>query len=383
MRISWLVQRFPGWVVVSGALVLLVASAAAQKPPQEKLRLLSQSEIHVPDPAGLSAGTAQCDNDGALFLRLSGTGSQDPMRAPVLKVSPNGTVNAKFSLSNVPRFDLSVSSAIYDFAATGSGQLYYLAQRSGANGRALYVIRFSRSGQYLSTLKLDHYFVPRRFVVLPGGGYFLLGMARDAWDTMLGARAKNALLRPIGAFYSPKGTLRWELNLPGAAVPVVYKAKDRKGSPVEPGRPPIVAAAADGEVYVASQKPALSLYVIGRGGAAVNSITIKPPFPGARIAAIAPVSAGKVAVEFVKGGRDGLAATSAVFSIVSTGSGIRLVDYQASPQTTGRLGCYTQNGFELLASQDGSKLAIRFVRGNGPNVLAKPPGYAITDEMPR
>jgi hypothetical protein len=370
-------------VVVSGALVFLAASAAAQQPPKEKLLLLNQSEIRVPDPAGLSAGAVQCDYDGALFLRLSGAGSQDPMRAPVLKISPTGMVDTKFSLSNVPRFDLSVSSAIYDFAATDNGQLYYLAQRSGASGKALYVIRFSRSGRYLSTLKLDHYFVPLRFTVLPGGSYFLLGMARDAWDTMLGAQAKNALLRPIGAFYGPKGTLRWELNLPGAAMPVVYDAKDRQDMPTEPNQPPIVAAAADGEVYVVSYKPALSLYVIGGGGAAVHSITIEPPFPGARITAIAPVSVGKVAVEFVKGGADGLDDGNAVFSVVDAGSGIRLVDYQTSPETTGRLGCYTQNGFELLASQDDGQMVIRFVRGSGPNVLTKTPSYEMSGETPR
>lgn len=384
MRISRLVLTFPRWAVVSGALVFLAASAAAQQPTQEKLRLLSQSAIRVPDLAGLSAGPAQCDNDGAVFLRLSGTGRQDPKRAPVLKISPTGMVEAKFSLSSVPRFDLSVSSEIHDFAATANGQLYYLAQRSGATGKALYVIRFSRSGSYLSTLKLNHYFVPLRFTVLPGGSYFLLGMARDAWDTMLGAQAKNALLRPIGAFYGPKGTLRWELNLPGAAVPEVYNAKDRKDASAEQGRPPIVAAAADGEVYVVTHKPALSLYVIGSGGAAVNSISIEPPFPGARIAAIAPVSIGKIAVEFVKGaGANGFNGASTVFSIVDTQTGIRLGDYQASPETTGRLGCYTQNGFELLASQDGDNMAIRFVRGNGPNVAAKRPRFGMPSEMPK
>ena len=90
------------------------------------------------------------------------------------------------------------------------------------------------------------------------------------------------------------------------------------------------------------------------------------------MAGIAPDGPRKLMIEFVHPAAgaaidDG----QAVFAVIDAESGIRLTDYQASPETTGILGCPTPVGFELLSRQPGGKLAIRFVSGKQPVTAMK------------
>lgn len=387
MRIPRFLLGCSELLLFSGALVLFAASAAAQGPlpagpmhltqqaqqvpgdpvqgtQQKALHLLNQSQIRLQDGSPLDTlGAPRCSNNGDLFVWLAPGGKQNSRRAPVYKVSPAGASGPKFSLDNAPGFELAVTARAHEFAVSGDGGVYFLAQKDGASGDpALYVIHFAPWGQYLGKVKLSEMFTPSGFAVLPGGGYFVLGLARDMWDTQQNSKsAANSGTRPVGAFYGPKGKLRYELNLPGAVAPAPAKAGASEGV-FGPGR---VAVGADGNVYVTRYKPAFSLYVIARGGSSVRSVKIEPPIPHAAVMGIAPAGSGKVAMEFARHtGAAGFSIDNAVFSIIDAGTGERLVDYSSSPQTTGMLGCYTLNGFELFSAQVGDGLAIRFVRGN-------------------
>jgi hypothetical protein len=388
VRISRFLLMCSELLLFSGALALFAASAAAQGPlpagpmqltqpaqavpgdpvqatQQKALRLLNESQIRLPGASPLATlGAPQCSNNGALFVQLAPSGKQNPGRAPVFKISPAGVTGPKFSLDSAPGFELSVTARTHQFAVSGDGNVYFLVQKDGASGDpALYVIHFAPWGQYLGKVKLSELFVPRGFAVLPGGGYFVLGLARDMWDTQQGSKSTaNSGTRPVGAFYGPKGKLRYELNLPGAVAPA--KAGSGAGTPAGVLGPGRVAVGADGAVYVTRYKPAFSLYVIARGGASVRSVKIEPPIPHAAVMGIAPAGPGKVVMEFARHtGAAGFSIDNAVFSIISAETGERLVDYSSSPQTTGTLGCYTLNGFELFSVRTGDGMAIRFVRG--------------------
>lgn len=364
MRISRLLAVSCNLLLVSGALLLLAAGAAAQETKHKVLHLLSESAVRLQNGASGLLGTPQCDDQGGLFVRLDRAGDADSLRTPVQRISPSGYIGPSFSLDNVPQFDLSVSAKSPAFAVSGNGGVDFLAQRSGASGNGLYVIRFTAGGNYLSTLKLAQFFPPHGFAVLPGGGYFVLGTVRDVWNTT-GASGGPAdvTLRPVGVFFGPKGKLLWEINmqdtLPSAPASGSAAAKPSTFNPV------LVAAGPAGIVYVKRVKPAYSFYVITHGGADVNTITITPPFAKAVITSIQPVAPGRLVVQFSHAaGTAGSGNGGSVFSIVSANSGIRLVDYHASPEATGMLGCYTQTGFELLAHQVDGGFSVRFVSGN-------------------
>lgn len=364
MRIPRLLVVTSNLLMVSGALLLLAVGASAQETKHKVLHLLSESPVHLQDGAVNFLGAPQCDNDGGLFVRLVRDGAADPLRTPVRRISPSGNTGPSFSLSDVPRFDLSVSAQSPAFSVAGNGGVDFLAQRSNSSGRGLYVIRFTAGGHYLSTLKLTHFFQPHGFAALPGGGYFVLGTVRDVWNTTTSnSSAPNVTLRPVGVFFSPTGKLLWEINMQGTLPRVPGSGK----SPSKPAAfgPGMVAAGPAGNVYVKRVKPANSFYVITHGGADVSTIDINPPFPKAVITSIEPVAAGKLAVQFshAPGAADS-ANESTVFSIVDALSGMRLIDYHASPEVAGALGCYTQGGFELLAHQVGGGLSVRFVSGN-------------------
>lgn len=379
MRIPRLLLVCSELLLFSGALILFATNAAAQLPmpagpmhlteqpapadpmqetgqtQQKSLRVLNESPIRLPSTSPLALlGAPQCDSNGALFLRVAPSGAKNRRLAPVYKISPAGASGTSFSLSNVPGFELAVTAQTHEFAVSDDGGVYFLSQKDTDNGHpALYVIHFAAWGQHLATVKLGQFFSPRGFVLLPDGSFFVLGMARDEWDTQTGApAATNAGTRPVGAFYGPKGKLNYEINLPRAATP---KSPENSSAA-------LVAAGSNGDVYVMRYKPAFSFYVIGHGGARVHSFTIDPPFSQAAVKGIAPVALKKVAVEFTRAaGAKGPAET--LISIVSTETGNRLIDYQVPPDAAGLLGCYTQNGFELLAKKPGGSMSIRFVRG--------------------
>lgn len=365
MRISRLLIVFSQLFLFAGALLCLAVGASAQQTKHKVLHLLSESPVRMENAPTGFLGAPQCDDNGALFVRLRHDGTADPMRAPVRSITPSGNPGPSFSLADVPGFDLSVSANSTAFAVSAAGGVDFLAQKKGVNGSSeLYVIRFTAGGHYLSMLKLGHYFPPHAFAVLPGGGYFVLGTVRDVWNTTeSGNSAPNVTLRPVGVFFGPKGKLLWEINMQDTLPPA--SSSGSAGSGTQALREGMVAAGPAGDVYVKRVKPANSFYVIRKGGAQVSTITVTPPFAKAVIASIVPVVPDRLAVQFEYA--DSASASNnggAVFSIISAKSGLRIVDYQASPETTGMLGCYTQTGFELLARQPGGGLSVRFVSGN-------------------
>lgn len=367
------VRVFAALVAVFAALGCLGATAGAQEAPSRKLRLLQQIPVRLPASASALVGAPQCDDNGDLFFRAS---ISDPPNAPVpavVEVSSTGFPVQTFSLGAVPGFALSTTASLSDFVVTGDGQVYLLASEASVNGPDpdLSVIHFSSGGRYLSIQRLSPFFLPRRLALLSGGSYFLLALDRDIYLASQNSKfALSSFVYPVGLFFGRKGKLNREIALPNTAAPPNAMETASAGDP--PRDPPtdFVATSYDGTIYVARRKPAFSLYVITNSGATVNSISVDPPFPHAAIAGLAADGVDKFVVEFAHQSAAGAVEESgAVFSVVGAESGVRLVDYHTTPETSGVLGCPTPIGFELLSHQGDGKLWIRFV---GEEPAAKP-----------
>lgn len=354
----------------------LAFAAQGQDVPTRKLRLLQQIPVRLPPSMTSLPGPAQCDNDGALYFRAAQAGSTIAAVAPVVKVSSTGYLSQTFSLSSVPRYDLSTTASISDFAVTSDGQVYMLASKASINGPdpELSILHFSAGGRYLSKLELKHYFLPRRLAIFPGGSYFLLALDQDLYLAAQKRKISEAsFVYPVGVFFGLKGKLLREIALPNTAMPPVVTEAANGGDPAAGDDPAFVASSYDGAIYVTRHKPAYSFYVITDSGATVDSITVDPPFPHATIVGIAPDGPNKLVIEFARPADTAAASESReVFSVVGALSGVRLFDYPSTPETSGVLGCTTPVGFELLSRQADGKLLIRFVSGKPRVKAAKP-----------
>jgi hypothetical protein len=367
----------PALAALFGVIALLAVAAAAQEVqvPKKPLRLLQETPIRLPSSMTALAGAPQCDNNGGLYFRASRNGASSPQGTPVVEFSSTGFLSRTFSLSSVPGYDLSTTASVSDFVVTGAGQVYFLATKDSVNGPdpELDVIRFSSGARYLSTLTLSHFFLPRRVAVLTGGSFFLLALDRDSYLSLQSRKFVPAsFVYPVGLFFGVKGKLLREIALPDtthspALVAASETVNSTDGRPANDD-PPFVTTAYDGSIYVTRHvRGRLAVYVITDSGATVYSVTVDPPFPHAVVAGIAPDGPRKLVIEFVRPAAGAAIDDSqAVFSVIDAESGIRLTDYQASPESTGILGCPTPVGFELLSRQPGGKLAIRFVSGKQP-----------------
>lgn len=367
---------FPALAALFGVLALLSVAATAQEVqvPKKNLRLLQEIPVRLPSSLSPLPGAPQCDYNGDLYFRVRQNGSSTPQGTPVIEVSSTGFLNQTFSLSSVPGYDLSTTASIYDYVVSGDGQVYFLASKDSVYGPDpdLDIIRFSSGARYQSKLTLSHFFLPRRLAVLSGGSVFLLALDRDGF---LSRRSRKfvpaSFIYPVGLFFGLKGKLLREIALPDTTqAPALINASEtgKTDGRRANGDPPFVAASYDGTIYVTRHdRGRLAVYVITDSGATVYSVRVDPPFPHAVVAGIAPDGPSKFVIEFVRQ-TSGAAIddSQAVFSVVDADSGIRLTDYQASPETTGILGCPTPVGFELLSRQPGGKLAIRFVSGKQP-----------------
>jgi hypothetical protein len=362
---------FPTLTALLGALALLAVAAAAQDVPKKNLRLLQEIPVRVPSAMSPLPGAPQCDNNGSLYFRASQDGSSSPQKTPVVEVSSTGFPSRTFSLSSVPGYDLSTTASVTDFLVTGDGQVYLLASKAAINGPdpELDLIHFSSGARYLSTLKLAHFYLPRRFAVLTGGSYFLLALDRDfSVPGQIKTFVESSFVYPVGLFFSSTGKLVREIALPDTTMPTLSTvAESTPADPPKDSDPAFVAAAYDGRIYVMRHTPNLAIYVITDSGATVDSVSVDAPFPNAVATAIAPDGPGKFVIEFARRTSGGaIDNRSAVFSVIDADSGIRLTDYQATPETTGALACTTPVGFELLSRQPDGHLAIRFVSGKQP-----------------
>jgi hypothetical protein len=363
---------FPALTALLGALTLLAVAAAAQDVPKQDLRLLQEIPIRLPSSSVPLAGAPQCDNNGALYFRVSQDGASSPQKTPIMAVSSMGYSTRTFSLSSVPGYDLSTTSSVIDFLVGDTGDVYVLASKAAINGPDpdLDLIRFSSGANYLSTLHLSHFYLPRRFAVLTGGSYFLLGLDRDfSVPGPIHQFVESSFVYPVGLFFGSKGKLIREIALPDTTKPALTVASASNSPSAQPANsdPTFVATSYDGTIYVVRHKPALAVYVITDSGATVDSVNVTAPFPEAVVVGIAPVGPGKLAIEFAHPSTSpSVDDANAVFSIIDAEWGERLVDYQATPDTAGALGCPTPVGFELLSRQPNGKLSIRFVSARQP-----------------
>jgi len=373
MRQSRPFPVFPAFLVLFSALAVLLVAAPAQDVPKKDLRLLQEIPVRLPPSTTPLASVAQCDNNGALYFRASQNGASSPQQSPVVEVSSTGFPSQTFTLNVVPGYDLSTTATVSDFVVTGDGQVYLLASKFAIDGPdpELDLIRFSSGARYLSTLRLSHFFLARKLAMLPGGSYFLLALDRDIYLARQSRKfAESAFVYPVGVFFDAKGKLLREIALPGTAPPP--PAAHAGGQPARPD-PAFVAAAYDGTIYVTRRKRGLAVFVITDSGATVDSVTVTAPFPHAVVMGIAPDGPRKFVMEFARSTEGAnVDLSTAVFSVIDAESGIRLTDYQATPETSGILGCPTPVGFELLSRQPGGKLAIRFVSGKSPEAGTKP-----------
>ncbi|MDE3136994.1 MAG: hypothetical protein KGL59_10505 [Acidobacteriota bacterium] len=362
----------PALMALGCAFVLLAVAASAQDVPKQNLRLIQEIPIRLPSSATPLAGAPQCDNNGALYFRVSQDGSSSPQKTPIIAVSSTGFPDRMFSLSSVPGYDLSTTASVIDFVVGDTGDVYVLASKAAINGPDpdLDLIRFSSGTRYLSTLRLSHFYLPRRFAVLTGGSYFLLALDRDfSVPGPIRQFLESSFVYPVGLFFGSKGKLVREIALPDTTKPTLTATAASLDHSAQPAGsdPAFVATSYDGTIYVVRHKPDLAVYVITDSGATVDSLNVTAPFPKAEIVGIAPAGPRKLAIEFAHPSAapsfdDG----NAVFSIIDAESGERLVDYQATPETAGSLGCPTPVGFELLAHQPNGNLAIRFVSAPKP-----------------
>ena len=116
----------------------------------------------------------------------------------------------------------------------------------------------------------------------------------------------------------------------------------------------------DGNIYLMRKTDKNLLRVISHAGEVVRKLSLVPPhegWDGYRYV----VAGGKIVMESMKLEAQEVNSSTVLYSIYDAESGERQIDYEITPEITGKFACYTPNQFTFLTFQDSALSIIHAV----------------------
>jgi len=337
--------------------LLLVFSPVSEG--QEAPLLYPAGKVDITGLVGLFANPS-CDADGNVYLEAWGG------QRPIIELSPDGKVLAKFSLSSVPGQVLK-HGWLQSFSIDPWGNVFALVS-NWKSGEA-HIVEFDSDGEYEETIKLKSKGIfPYHLAVFPTHDFLVTGVNVGSGTLPKGATQTNFFTGSFTAVFNPYGELVKEVSPPedvSKKEAVKEAAKGHKGSLSGAtsndnafaeviGKGGAIAGP-DGNVYlVRASRPPL-VYVISSNGNVIRRMVLHPPAPG-----LSPWLRGMAEGRFVlsfqaasSGPEPGIKRPTTVewYSLYDVQTGDNIVNYKLSPKLNGAFVCSTGNDFVFISKQ--------------------------------
>jgi hypothetical protein len=234
---------------------------------------------------------ARCDEEGNYYVRFfHGT---SPQKEPIYKFDKDGVKKTVFSLPPAAEFQ-SKGTGTIDFAVARSGELYLLAAAVTGN----HIVKFDKTGEFKSNIKLENDFNALRFDVFDSGTLLVSGVDRET-------SANLSPHAPYTGIFDQQGKLLKKVVL--AEDKQYEEAADRGDSDffdstlggggnfaVERGS---VVRGSDGNMYVVRWTNPAKVYAISATGEVIRSFDVTPELERKKPAGVRE-HAGRLAIEF-------------------------------------------------------------------------------------
>jgi len=317
--------------MVSVFLMLLMSGLGAQELSQEMSPrpLKSSHAVELPVPSFGAYGTAQCDENLAIYYHLM-TGT--PAHTDILRFSQSGNESTLYKLPD----EFAKSTDFVDFSVTPAGEVTALVEDQ--NGHAL-VFAFDSQGKVSSHAQLelpDHVWA-KHIVAFPNGTIFFSGFyTKDAAAELAG--------KGYAGLFQPSGKLLKRLDQFRDKTKVVQQ---------DPGRFAEGAATLgrDGNAYLLTAERVL---VISPSGRIQREIAFTKPGP--EFSAVkAEHSEGWLAITFSKPGTPEVVSRYLVLN-ASDGSPLGL--YEPSEETGNDNVCFSRHDGFLFATFEHGRVKL-------------------------
>jgi hypothetical protein len=265
------------------------------------------------------------------------------MQAPVVKISPDGKVEATFPIAEVPGFE---QAEAWDFALGLRGEVYLLTMRRP--GRAE-IVKFDSDGRHSDTLQLEERFEPLQLAVFPSGELLVTGRKVAAAPEDPG--------EPFTGIFDRGGRLLRMVELPDDITappppPTEEEEEDTERREAAAGRLEeynraisltLAEPAEDGNIYVMRRQAEPVVFVVSASGEVVRRIVVPSPGEGFRSLGF-KVAGGRLLVQFSREGQN----AERIFSVIDAYEGTPIVDYTAGYAVGTALACYSPNGLTFI-----------------------------------
>jgi len=250
-------------------------------PPEARPRfrevLLNYENVEGATPTQLPVvGTFDqmlCDDSGSVYLRPMLNLDQGAFANPVVRIDRKGTTQA-FGTTGIP--GMRRDTYIFAYTVDPSGRVFELVRTVDEAADEMFLVSFSRSGEFLTKSRFESEFRPHSFVALPTDDFLISGV-----------RQKQAVPRTheaVVGIFGPDARLKRSLK----------DAKDDRFTPVSSPsgnsakvrNPAIELGSAkvgpDGNLYVLKSSDPAVVEVFNLAGRQLRALKLAPPFPKAQ-----------------------------------------------------------------------------------------------------
>ncbi len=323
--------RFIGMVLACWGVIAWGADFPQQVARLE-LRVTDERPVQVLHSAPLVVQVPiRCDARGNLYFQ--GYDPQNLNAAPVNKISADGEEVSQISLRQAPGFE---EGAVYDFAVSPQGEIYFLAARKE---NEFEVVRFSSDGKYESAFRLGTGIFPFNLAVFSTGEILISGAQRPQYQ---GEREGTPLLALLDRF----GQFLLEFAIARDTLPE-FNFRDPKAS-IVPGMTQGIPGD-DGNLYLLRRTEPPIVFVLSPGGVTLRRVVLRPPGDSFRTSTFR-VHGGRLLVEFEALSSE-LPSPQRIFSLWDASAGEPIAEYVVPDSAKGLLACFSSDGVTLLANR--------------------------------
>jgi hypothetical protein len=316
--------------------VLWQYAAFPQQAVRLELRVTDERPIKMLHSAPLIVQVPiQCDARGNLYFQ--GYDSQNLNAAPVNRISADGSEVSQISLRDAPGFE---EGAVYDFAVSLQGEVYFLAARKKEEFE---VVRFSSNGKYESAFRVGTGISPVNLAVFSTGEILISGSQKAQYP---GEREGTPLL----ALFDRFGRFLLELAIARDPLPE-FKLQDTIVPGMTLGIP-----GDDGNIYLLRRTEPPSVFVLSSSGVTLRRVVVRPPDDSYRVSSFR-VYGGRLLVEFEALSPEPSGAQR-VFSVWDSSTGEPIAEYVAPDSAKGIFACFSSEGLTLLVNKPNAGLYL-------------------------
>lgn len=354
-----------GTIVVVCVLGLVCHSAGQGQTDTGPTLSLQVAEVRSVAGDPFAAGLIhpiKCDSRGDLFVQAAPPLARSA--SSVIKISREGERTSVYSLEKVSGFS-SKGAEMVDFTVASTGDVYFLIRKCLDKKCELAIINFAGDGSVRGVTKLDADFDPARFALFESGEFLVTGLGAGTPKSVASSGSKvNAAgtsRAPFVGIFDSQGHLVTTVAPPEAeSGKGVHKGKNasEEGIPedeqaafrasVQLG---FLSSGAPGTVYMARRTSTARVYQISSAGRVLRSFETTPPSDKAWPMDMRfDADEGRLVFEFNEQlGQGTWDLAHAIFSLVDSRNGRRLIDYPANPEV-GIFACYTRGEFTFIGT---------------------------------